>query len=60
MKDFNPISTYDDVLTFIDNNIGILPKEIGELRMVSDRSLLSNLTRLIKKINAGEDALNDN
>lgn len=54
MKDNNPDSSYEDVLTFISENSQVLPKEIAELRMAMPKSLSCNLTRLIKKLEASE------
>lgn len=50
MKDTTKKSAFEDILTFIDKNDKILPKEVAELRMVRSKSLHCNLTRLIKKL----------
>lgn len=50
MKDNIPNSAFEDVLTFIDKNDQILPKEVAELRIIRSKSLQCNLTRLIKKL----------
>jgi hypothetical protein len=49
MQELKPEAEPEDIIPFIEDKSNRLPKEIAELRMLKQRSLLYNLTLLLKK-----------